>query len=263
MSILKGLILIVFFAILLYKIFLLKKEKAKQYEYFIKTLSHDFRVATLAQLRGLELLSKSCDFDLHQMELFSEINNSCLYSLDMISMLQKTYLFENGEQVINYVNFSLQELFESVFTSIKEQVVEKNISLIYEFDKTIEISADKEMISKLIFNIITTALSYAESNSNILLISNKKNGIWKFTVTYQGKSLSQEECNRMFSTNTYFSTVGHGIKMYLSKKIVDFHKGKINVKNISKKLNSFTFQIMQEKEKQVAKMPVLMRLQVD
>ena len=47
----------------------------------------------------------------------------------------------------------------------------------------------------------------------------------------------------MFSKNSGFSTVGHGIKMLLCKKIIDFHKGKIFVKNNGKDINSFTFTI--------------------
>ena len=84
---LKGLILISFFVVLAFQNYFLRRENEKQKDFFIKTLSHDFRVATLAQLRGLEYLSKSANFEPENTELIAEITNSCQYSLEMISTL--------------------------------------------------------------------------------------------------------------------------------------------------------------------------------
>ena len=103
---LKGLILICFFLVLAFQNYFLRRENEKQKDFFIKTLSHDFRVATLAQLRGLEYLSKSANFEPENTELIAEITNSCQYSLEMISTLINSYLFEKGEQVVNCEYFS-------------------------------------------------------------------------------------------------------------------------------------------------------------
>ena len=50
----------------------IKNEMLKQREYFINTLSHDLRVSTLAQIRGLDLLKN----DEEQQELVSDIHIS-------------------------------------------------------------------------------------------------------------------------------------------------------------------------------------------
>ncbi len=73
----------------------MKSALFSQRENFIKTLSHDIRVSTLAQIRGLDLLQSKYS----QEELITDINESCKYSLDMINMLLNTYRYENGEQV--------------------------------------------------------------------------------------------------------------------------------------------------------------------
>lgn len=244
MSIVKGLILVVFF-IMLYKINVLKSENLKQKDYFIKTLSHDFRVATIAQLRGLEALDKISNFSQLQKELISEINKSCLYSLDLISMLQNIYKFENGEQVVKYDFFNLQKILNIVSKEIYPLLEEKKILLKINSVDFCYICGDENMLHKLILLLLTTAIDYSESNSEIIFISNTRDKKWKCSLIYKGKTMTEEECNRMFSLNTRFSTVGHGIKMHLCKKIVDFHKGKIFVKKISERHNSFTFNIPQ------------------
>ena len=70
-------------------------------------------------------------------------------------------------------------------------------------------------------------------------LSNKNT---KISIAYKGASLSEEECKRMFFTKPRFSIVGHGLRMHLCKKIIDFHNGKIKVHSY-KDVNEFTFTI--------------------
>ena len=54
---------------ILIKYFRLYKDFEIQKKYFIQTLSHDLRVSTIAQIRGIELLQK-----IYQNELLASIN---------------------------------------------------------------------------------------------------------------------------------------------------------------------------------------------
>lgn len=260
MSIAKGLIFIIFL-VMFCIIFALKRENLRQKDYFIKILSHDFRVATLAQLRGVEILANSKKINSEQTELVDEINNSCRYSLELISMLLNIYRFERGEQIIKYEKFFLKEICKNIFLSYKTPINEKNIDLVINIDNSLQVTGDKNLIIKLISNLLSTVISYAKTNSTIILTSTINNKNWNFSITYEGKKLSEEECGRMFMRQTHFSTVGHGIKMYLSKKITDFHNGKIYVENFSDNLNSFTFDIPQREKNILAKTVIISRLQ--
>ena len=46
-----------------------------------------------------------------------------------------------------------------------------------------------------------------------------------FSIFYKGLPLTEEEYSRIFSEKHDYTTVGHGIKMQLCKKIIDFHSG--------------------------------------
>ena len=190
MSIAKGLILLIFLT-MFYVIFVLKKENFKQKDFFLKTLSHDFRVATLAQLRGVEILSKLNNFDSRQKELIKEVENSCRYSLDMISMLMNSYMFEKGEKIVNYEYFGLKEIAKEISLSFTEQTLDKNIELFLDIDHLLNINADKNLIIKLISNILSTAINYAEENSTIIITSRLLNNSLEFSIAYQGKALSE------------------------------------------------------------------------
>ena len=86
---------------------------------------------------------------------------------------------------------------------------------------------------------MTTVTAYAKNNTKISIITNSDEKELYFRIFYKGKSLSEEECRRMFSRSPKYSTVGHGIRMHLCKKIIDFHKGRISVVNHSNQVNSF------------------------
>ena len=88
------------------------KEIERQKEYFIETLTHDLKVPTLAQLRGLELLNSELVGTLTpaQRELTSQIEESCKYILDMISMIVNTYKFECGQNKLVYDKFDFSQL---------------------------------------------------------------------------------------------------------------------------------------------------------
>lgn len=66
----------------------------------------------------------------------------------------------------------------------------------------------------------------------------------------------------MFSQNTRFSTVGHGIKLQLCKKIIEIHQGKIFVKNSNKNINSISFIIPNNKNKLNSKKTSLSHFQL-
>ena len=224
----------------------------KQQKYFVETLSHDLRVSTLAQFRGLELLQK-----VSKNELTDNIMDSCKYTLDMINMLLSTYRFESGENVLNYEYFKLSKLIFDSCNYTKNLANEKNIEFVYEFQNNDCIEADESFLFKALTILLSVSVFNANYGSNVSCFLEKKQDSFEIKITYEGQSLTDEECRRMFSNNPRFSTVGHGIKMYLCKKIVEFHGGKVKVINSSERNNSFLIWLPECKKKQFSKIAML------
>lgn len=225
MSIVKDLLLIAIFLFVVIKYVFLSLEMQRQRDYFIKTLNHDFKVSILAQLRGIELVQKGAG----NKELISNIQDSCKYTLDMLNILINTYRYKNGEEVLNFEYINLKEEFKNIIWGTYSKLLDKNIVIKPLFGNNIDLYADKIELNKILQILLNTALDYAQKDSKIFLKVNSSQDKTSITINYQGKTLSEEERNRMFCKNPRFSTVGHGIKMYFCKKIVDFHNGKIKV----------------------------------
>lgn len=234
----KSLVLIMLFFVLVYKYIKLHKNYIKQREYFIKTLSHDLRVAIIAQIRGLELAEKNND-----LSLLPEINDASKYSLEMVTTLLNTYRIEQGEQILNCECFNPEVIINNIVKSSASFLAEKGIKLEIVKNANAFIEADKDLFSKMLKIIIATALANTQNKKklSINLLSSDEN--LNIKISYEGQALSEEEINRIFMSNSKFSTVGHGIKMNFAKKIVDFHKGKFSVLKELDGLNSFLISI--------------------
>ena len=210
----------------------LKQEFLEERNYFIQTLSHDLRVSTIAQIRGLELLQKNPD-----KEIIEEVTNSCKYTFDMITMLLNTYRFKSNDEFLQKEVFNLTEIIEPL---------SKKLDFINLSDKTLWINADKPFLRKALDILVTTAINHSFGNNKVVLKTNKQDENIYIEITYKGKSLSDEEQIRMFDRNPQYSTVGYGIKMNLCKKIIEFHGGKISVNSDKENYNIFKITLPQK-----------------
>lgn len=230
---------------------LIKRQKQER-ECYVKTLNHDLRVATIAQIRALDLLYKTCSVE--QKDLVKDINESCKYSLDMISCLLNTYKFDNNEQVLKYSVFNLTDLLNNVIANIKDLYSLKNFEFKINSNKNNYIEADREMLFKLLNILLITSITNSFTSSlNILIKKNNKN--YTVTLRYQGNPISEEEYRRMFLNKPSYTTVGNGIRMYFCKKIIDFHGGTIGVL-CEKNSNKFTFTLPFKKSSKTFKIPI-------
>lgn len=256
MFIAKDLLLIFFLLIFVIKYIILYNHAVKQRNYFIDTLSHDLRVSAIAQIRALEILKKQ-----KKEELINDIHQASLFSLDMINMLLNTFKYENKEEVLNYESVNLKEIVYNTEIFLSDLAAQKEIDLVNNIDSNTLIDADKEALYKVISILMATAINNAKRKSSINLILEKLSQEYKISIFYQGKALTEEECKRMFSQKTIYSTVGQGIKLQLCKKIIDFHNGKISIKNCGGNLNTFTFSVPINNKTQMAKTLFLSAIQ--
>lgn len=241
MSIVKGLTLLILFLITILRTEKIQRKLVEEREYFINTLNHDLKVATLAQIRGLEILEKiSLE---NQKDLIKDINNSCKYSLEMLSMLANSYKFDNGKKVLTYNKLNLNTLITNCIQEISNSSIDKNIKTVFSPNSYFQIFADEDALKKIIKILILTSYSYANSNSIVEIKIRKKMISYKISINYTGNPLSEQECTQMFSKKNEYTTVGHGIRMHLCKKLIEFHGGKIKVSSNKKNSNSFTFNI--------------------
>ena len=253
MNLAKDLFLALIFIVILVNYVLLYRKMIKERDYFINTLSHDLRVSTIAQIRGLDLLEK----DSNNNELLTEIKKSCNFTFDMINTLLSTYKYENGDEVLNYETFKLKDMILSICNRMFSNIVEKGLKLSCKLDSKIDIQADKIGIEKAFFILLSFAVFNAKRNSSINISTRNKKDNIEISIDYKGRFLTDEEQRRMYLKKSRFSTVGEGIRMHFCKKIIDFHKGYLSIKKYENESNSFCFSIPINRRKGICKIPLI------
>ena len=233
----------------------LQKKLINHNNYFAEVLVHDIKVPTIAQLRAIELLKHETvgAINPEQKELINQLEHSCKYTLDMLSMVLATYKLELEQHNFNFKQTNLTDILLESFAETSHLAQAKNVSFAYmATQKNALADVDETQIKKVIINMIETALMYSESGTKILVnIFTKENSL-KFSIITRGRALNNEECRTMFADytldNPKYTAVGHDIGLYLSRKIIEAHNGHIYVSSDGIITNTFSFVIPQYRE---------------
>ena len=243
MAVAEDLLLVFLFLTIITYYFKLKQDLLNQRKYFIDTLSHDLSVSTLAQIRGLEILQDKVNMDKDSTELLHDISNSCRFTLDMITMLLNTYKYEDKNLNLKTESLNIADIILSTTEKLSELASDKGIEFMYSLDTNADINGDAESLHKVFYNLITTAIYNANKNSTICLKVKRIRSNLYISLTYHGFAITDEEYRKRTFNKPKYSTVGHGIKMHLCKKIIHFHQGKIFVRKFGKETNTIVFSL--------------------
>lgn len=231
MNILRDLVFLLVFLLFVYysvKYFILKSKYEKLIEHFTDALVHDLKTPTLAQLRGVELIQNEMMGQLNpeQQEFMAQINESCKYTLDMISMLLKTYRMERGNHLLTIEVFSLRELLEECVEELSSKVQEKELDFVYEQRcENSFIEADKGDIRTVLLYLLRNIVIYSNRNEKFIVSFHLKSNKLEMEIKGRGIFLA----SRYMSENLNYAPIGENIGFYLSKKIVKSYNGSFSV----------------------------------
>lgn len=221
-----------------------------QRETYVATLSHDLKTPTIAQIRALELLlSKNIgEINKDQEELLNLTLDSCKYMFEMVSTLLNTYKYENGEIILNYDYFDINQLIEACLNEISQLAEEKGHLIIFKPNSAENIIyADKIQIKRILMNLLSNSLTYAYSNTDLVITTERNDS--RIVVNVKNKSpymqpkVLETIFNKYVTHAEKFNKVGAGLGLYLSKQITEAHSGKIIAQSFEDNKCIFGFDI--------------------
>ncbi len=99
-----------------------------------------------------------------------------------------------------------------------------------EFKKELWVYMDQDLIEKLLSELIYNAMQFTPPRGQITLQIKKNSDHYSFKVIDNGEGIPQQERENVFKKfkgNHGMQSVGIGLGLYISKKIVELHHGKI------------------------------------
>ncbi|MDD3150324.1 MAG: response regulator [Candidatus Gastranaerophilales bacterium] len=226
----------------------LKKTLEKQKENFIATLTHDLKTPIRAEITALELLLKGHFGTLksEQKNIIEEILCSGKFMFNMVDAIVTKYRYENGKITLHKEIFDINELIKSSYSELKCLTNDKKQDVTFGFlDEKLLVKADIIEIKRVITNLFSNAISYTLENGRIIVKTKKQAGFAQISFIDNGRGISKEDLPMLFdkymSYARKFRQIGTGLGLYVSKQIIEEHKGTIFVESEEDKGSTFTF----------------------
>ncbi len=212
---------------------------------FFTNISHEFKTP-LTLIMGFtdELLpSPKLSKDLQQsIHLIKENANRLLR---LVTQLMDFRKMESERMRVKASENDIIAFIKSILRSYHRVAKSRNIDLkIVTRHKQIMLWFDANMIDKVLFNLLSNAFKFTSDNSEIIISISKDNleNQIKIKVEDKGKGMSEETMKHIFEP--FFQgednmSIGSGLGLPLSKKLIQLHHGDITVQSILGKGSRF------------------------
>ncbi len=205
----------------------------------ISRVSHELKTPLVSVCGASELL----------LDLFKdEINEE---SKELIQMIEKggsrlKYLVDNLLDItrIEYDKFelikeltNLSEIIQDCANEMMYLIKRRKLDLKLELPNELFINLDKIRIEQVVLNLLSNAIKNTPPKGKILIKLYRKGNWAEFFVNDTGIGLTREEMDRIFTRFgkierygeglEFIDIQGSGLGLYISKEIIDLHKGQI------------------------------------
>ncbi|GAB6167605.1 hypothetical protein JCM1393_00650 [Clostridium carnis] len=150
--------------------------------------------------------------------------------------------------------YNLVDIIENIILLCNKYMKLKKTNLIFDpQDEEVYILCDKDYIERIMLNILSNSLKYGKINGNIYVRILKNHHEIKIQVTNDAKAIPEDKRKVIFEKFTRIDSSlnrpseGSGLGLFLTKGLVELHKGEIYIysgKNIG---NTFTIILPYEK----------------
>lgn len=231
-----------------------KKEVEKEKDDFIASISHDIKTP-LTTMKGYitALLRYSDKITNDQRDSYLRVINSEIDRINrMLNNLMDLRRLEGNVLKVNLSKFDLIKVIKKVVNIFELSYVRYGFELIIDKsdEDSIWINADKDKIEQVLHNLLSNAVKYSPTGGKITITvkKNKKEVIVR--ISDEGMGIPKDEINKIF--DKYYRTteatkqkkiLGKGLGLYITKKLIELHNGKIWVESELNKGSTFNFSL--------------------
>lgn len=204
---------------------------------FTSDASHELRTP-LATLRGtLEVLIRK---PRTQDEYESKIKYSLSEIERMTNTLEQLLLLARLDSQVaqKEINFSsLPSIIDESLTHFKSQIIAKNLTIQFVFDKNKAFLVRSYYTNLIVDNLLSNAIKYSNKNSTISISLNEQRNHVNFTIQDEGIGIKESDLNHIYE-NFYRSEAlnhkdisGNGLGLSIVKKSADAIDAKIKIES--------------------------------
>jgi len=212
----------------------------------IALLVHDMKNPLAGVLSNAEFMVTSSDLDADQRECASDILSASRRLHRMVMSLLDVSQSEHGVLRPATVSLELTELVMSVRSQCAPKLRDKSLTLTVVLPpEPIAIEADRDMLMRLLANLLDNALRYAPPNTSVGLEVHADRDAIELRVSDAGPSIPEAERLQVFESYVQLQDSAarlrarRGLGLSSSRAVVEAHGGRIWVEDCAREGATF------------------------
>lgn len=204
-----------------------------------------------ALIKSLVELLRSYDLTAtEQQEIMNDILTTTSKIVSLSHEVSRVLTLEGGKMRLDLEANDVTELARDVFTRNQVRSKEKRINLTIDLEPGLpDVDMDAQKIDEVLDNLISNAIKFTNENGAVKLKILKVDDTVVFEVSDTGLGLTEEDLKSAFQRGAQLSakpTKGEsstGLGLWIVKKLVEAHLGRVWVRSTLGKGSTFSFSI--------------------
>lgn len=199
---------------------------------FINNFSHEFKTPIISIAGFAKLLKRGNLKEEQKQEYLDIIEEEAMRLSYMATNVLNLTKVENQTILTDVTEFNLSEQIRGCVLLLENRWMKKNIEFSLEFDEY-SIHANEELLKQVWINLVDNAIKFSPEYGMIVIKIKEQDNIYRVSVANAGVEIPQESqskiFNKFYQADESHSSEGNGVGLAIVKKIVELHKGKIDV----------------------------------
>ncbi len=232
------------------------EELSRQKDELFAIVIHDIKNPA-ALIKNLVDLLRSYDLTANeQQEIIEDIAETTLKIVQLSQEVTKILTLESGLMNLDFEENPITDIIEDIVTRNKVAANKKNMTIFTEFDKNLPYCEfDAAKIDEVLDNLVSNAIKFTQNGGTVRVKAYKELRDIIVEVSDNGLGLSEEDVAKAFRRGQKLSAhptgdeTSTGMGLWIVKKIIDAHHGKVWIKSLLGKGSTFAFSLPQKQEK--------------
>jgi len=131
---------------------------------------------------------------------------------------------------MNIQELDFAEVMGGVLDFIEKDLTKNNVQLIRKMQFQGNLKMDQDKMVRVFYNIASNARDAMPQGGSLTVVTEPSNGFVKIEFTDSGSGMPEEVKRKIFEPfMTYGKKHGTGLGMAIVKKVIDDHKGRIEI----------------------------------
>lgn len=230
------------------KLLATERNLAQMREDFMATLTHDLKTPMLGEQKTLQHLLEGAlgEINPEQKELLAALGRNKQRQLELVNNLLSIYSHDNLGVKLQMTLIDLDELIADILTEMQALANERSIKLDYSCRRTPpKVKGEALQLKRVIANLLHNALNYTPAGGFIQVSLSEEPHQLLVEIADNGPGLAEEDLenvfHRFYRAEGTRDIVGTGLGLYLSRQLIQAHRGRIWAENLPNGGCKFSF----------------------